>query len=131
MKGPVLFRKDDKLAKVLKRSSLEPLGQFQPNSAESILGWWKFKYFQGEIIINNEITNSLLQNHLANLNKAPLDEGYNSSFFTNKDHSFLNNEEMFFFSLNTVSQVSDVTYGLLITEFSRCLSPEPHTGSQF
>ena len=36
---------------VLKRSSLEPLGQFQPNLAESILGC-----FQGEIIINNVIT---------------------------------------------------------------------------
>ena len=39
-------------------SSLEPLGQFQPNLAQSILGWRRFKFvqmkgpalFQGEII---------------------------------------------------------------------------------
>ena len=39
-------------------SSPEPLGQFQPNLAQSILGWWGFKFvqikgpslFQGEII---------------------------------------------------------------------------------
>ena len=43
---------------VISSSSQEPLGQFQPNLAQSILWWWGFKFlqmkghalFQGEII---------------------------------------------------------------------------------
>ena len=58
------FPKEDNYEKwkyideILKSSSPEPLGQFQPNKAESILGWRRFKFvqvkdpthFQGEII---------------------------------------------------------------------------------
>ena len=61
-KGPHPFpRGDNEIAKyiddILKSSSLEPLGQFQPNLAQSILGRWGLKFvqmkghslFQGEI----------------------------------------------------------------------------------
>ena len=64
MKGPALFQGQiiTKLWKYIdeikKSSSPEPLGQFQPNLAQSILGWRGFKFvqlkgpalFQGEII---------------------------------------------------------------------------------
>ena len=74
-------------------SSPEPLSQFQPNLAQSILGWRGFKFvqmkgpalFQGEIItqiVKNRLTkfkNLLLQNHWANFNqtwhKASVGEG--------------------------------------------------------
>ena len=63
-------------------SSPEPLGQFQPNLAQSILRWRGFKFvhmkgpvlFKGEIIreqrkyIDEIKKNLLLQNHLANFN---------------------------------------------------------------
>ena len=32
--------------KLLKSSSSEPLGQFQPNLAQNMLGWWWFKFVQ-------------------------------------------------------------------------------------
>ena len=64
MKGPALFKGEiireqrKYIDKIKKSSSPEPLGQFQPNLAQSILGWRGFKFvqmkgpalFQGEII---------------------------------------------------------------------------------
>ena len=76
-------------------SSPEPLGQFQPNLAQTILGWRGFEFvqmegsalFQGEIIANIhwwKFKNFLLQNHWANFNqtyhKASLDEEDSSLF---------------------------------------------------
>ena len=61
-------------------SSQEPLGQFQPNLALSILGLRGFKFvqmkgpafFQGEMIKKreNNLKNLLLQNHWANFNQT-------------------------------------------------------------
>ena len=65
---------------IFSSSSLEPLGQFQPNSAQNILGWWELKnlsnegshnFTRGDNYENSENTltkfkNLLLQNHWAN-----------------------------------------------------------------
>ena len=62
MKGPTLFQGYSEIAKIhwqiFKYSFPEPLNQFQPSYAQSILGWREFKFgqmmgpepFQGEII---------------------------------------------------------------------------------
>ena len=64
MKGPALFQGEiimkwwKYIDKILKSSSPEPLGQFQPNLAQCIFGWKGFKFvqmkgptlFQGDII---------------------------------------------------------------------------------
>ena len=78
-------------------SSPEPLGQFQPNLAQSILRWGGFKFvqmkgpalFQGEIItkkwkLMTKLKNLLHQNHWAYFNqtwhKASLGKGDSSLF---------------------------------------------------
>ena len=65
----------------------EPLGQFQPNLAQRIIGWRGFKFvqimdpvpFQGE-----KLKNILLNNHLASFNqtwnKVSLGDGHSSLF---------------------------------------------------
>ena len=51
-KGPHLFPRGDNYeiskihCRLLKSYSPEPLGQFQPNFAQSILGWMEFKFIQ-------------------------------------------------------------------------------------
>ena len=75
MKGPALFQgeiitKEWKCIEEFERSSPEPLGQFQPNLAQSICGWRWFKFvqmkgfvnFQGEKITDNEIAKIHWQN---------------------------------------------------------------------
>ena len=57
-----IIRKLQKFIEEILKSFSEPLGQFQPNLAQSILGWWGFKIsqrkghalFQGEIITKCE-----------------------------------------------------------------------------
>ena len=60
-------------------SSPKPLGKFQPNLVQSILGWRGLKFiqmkghafFQGEIITKlMKLKNVLLQNHRANFNQT-------------------------------------------------------------
>ena len=71
----------------LSSSSPEPLGQFQPNLAQSILGWRRFKWRATGDNSENTLTifkNLLLQNHWSNFkqtwHKASLGKG-NSSLF--------------------------------------------------
>ena len=76
-------------------SSLEPLGQFQPNLAQSILGWMRFKFVQmndpfsrgynyKKAKIHWRNLKNLLKNHRTNVNqtwhKASLGEGDLSLF---------------------------------------------------
>ena len=100
MKGPALFQgeivmKKRKYNDEIKKSSPEPLSQFQPILAQIILRWRGFKFvlmkgpalFQGEIVMSSKHTltklkNPILQNHCANINqtwhKASLGEGDSS-----------------------------------------------------
>ena len=48
VQGKIITKKQKYIAKILKSSSQEPLGQFQPNLAKSILGWWGFKFIKIE-----------------------------------------------------------------------------------
>ena len=47
-KGPCIFPRGDdyNIVKMKESSSVEPLGQFQPNLAKSILGKWEFEFVQ-------------------------------------------------------------------------------------
>ena len=96
--GQVIMKKRKYIVKIKKSFSPEPLGQFQPNLAQSILELRQFKFVQmkGPVLFqggdNYEIAKIhrwnlkifFLQNHLANFNqtwhKASLGEGDASLF---------------------------------------------------
>ena len=103
-----------------KSSSQEPLSQFQPNLAQSILGWRGFKFvqmkdqtlLQGEIITKitkihwRNIKNLLLQNNWANFNqfwrKASLGEDSNEKTIS------YHKVNIFFFFLNQRYDIIDL-----------------------
>ena len=120
------------------------MGQFQPNLAQSILRWRKFKsihmegqdLFQGERIMKyQKLIDEIKRSSLGSLGKFWPNFVKGIQVITNKDHSILEKEKMCFFYLYqinhcflqmlfmiwSVSQVSDVTHGPLVFYSLSCL----------